>query len=182
MLQHRLQPQRPLVIDKLPLNLAYLFLINRLFPEAPILFLQRHPLDVCISCCFQAFELEASMGYFLDIQDTARYYDAVMQVAALSMEQLGNPLHVLQYENLVTETKPQLESALKVLGMDWHDEILRYRQQGGVYTSNTPSYQQVSQPLHQRSIGKWQHSARQLESVDSELQPWVKRFGYSLAT
>ena len=63
---HRRQPQRSLGIDKLPLNLAYLFLIHRLFPDAPVIFLQRHPVDVCISCYFQAFELEASMAYFLD--------------------------------------------------------------------------------------------------------------------
>ncbi len=32
--RQRREPNRPLVIDKLPQNLAYLFLIHRLFPEA----------------------------------------------------------------------------------------------------------------------------------------------------
>jgi len=178
MSRHRRQPQRSLVIDKLPLNLAYLFLINRLFPTAPVIFLQRHPLDVCISCYFQAFELQASMAYFLDIQETAEYYDAVMQVAALSMDQIGNPLHQLRYEDLVAEPNEQLRELLKLLALEWHDSMLDYRQQDDVETSNTPSYQQVSQPLHSRSIGRWRQYSKQLESSQSLLRPWVKRFGY----
>ncbi len=178
MSHHRRQPQRSLVIDKLPLNLAYLFLINRLFPEAPVLFLQRHPLDVCISCYFQAFELEASMAYFLDIQHTAQYYNAVMQVAALSMDQVSNPLHRLRYEDLVAEPKDQLKALLNFFALEWNDSMLEYRQQGGNQTSNTPSYQQVSQPLHTRSIGKWRLYSKQLEPALPLLQPWVKRFGY----
>jgi len=178
--RHRHQPQRSLVIDKLPLNLAYLFLINRLFPEAPIIFLQRHPLDVCISCYSQAFELEASMGYFLDIQDTAQYYDAVMQVAALAMDQISNPLHALHYEDLVSQPEVQLKAIVGFLAREWEDSMLEYRQREGVAASNTPSYQQVSQPLHSRSVGKWQHYSKQLAPVLSDLQPWIKHFGYDL--
>jgi len=178
MSRHRRQPQRFLVIDKLPLNLAYLFLIHRLFPQAPVIFLQRHPLDVCISCYFQTFELEASMAYFLDIQDTAQYYNAVMQVAALSIDQVRNPLHQLRYEDLVAVPKDQLKALLNFLALEWDDSMLEFRQQDGVDTSNTPSYQQVSQPLYTRSIGKWRHYSKQLESSLSLLQPWVKCFGY----
>jgi hypothetical protein len=160
MSRHRRQPQQSLVIDKLPLNLAYLFLICRLFPEAPVIFLQRHPMDVCISCYFQAFELEASMAYFLDIEQTAQYYSSVMQVAALSMDQVGNPLHRLRYEDLVAEPKDQLTKLLNFLALERQDSLLDYWQQGDHETSNTPSYQQVSQPLHSRSIGKWRASSR----------------------
>jgi tetratricopeptide (TPR) repeat protein len=178
MSRYRRQPQRSLVIDKLPLNLTYLFLIQRLFPEAPVIFLQRHPMDVCISCYLQAFELEASMAYFLDIEQTAQYYDAVMQVAALSMDQVGNPLHRLRYEDLVTEPQDQLTALLNFLNLEMDDSMLQYRQQGGGETSNTPSYQQVSQPLHSQSIGRWRHYSKQLEPGLALLQPWVQRFGY----
>ena len=178
MSRHRRQPQRSLVIDKLPLNLAYLFLIRRLFPQAPVIFLQRHPMDVCISCYFQAFELKASMAYFLDIQQTAQYYDAVMQVAALSVDQVVNPIHRLRYEDLVAEPKDQLAGLLNFLSLEGQDEMLEYRQRADSDSSNTPSYQQVSQPLHTRSIGKWRHYSRQLEPGLSFLRPWARQFGY----
>ena len=178
MTRHRLQPERPLVIDKLPLNLAYLFLIQRLFPQAPVIFLQRHPLDACISCFFQAFALEASMGYFLDLQQTAHYYDAVMQVVALSVDQVGNPIHTLRYEDLVAGPQDQLTALLTFLSLEWNPSMLEYQTHGGNETSSTPSYQQVSQPLYSRSIGKWRHYSKQIESDFSILQPWVKQFGY----
>jgi tetratricopeptide (TPR) repeat protein len=175
----RLQPQRPTVVDKLPLNLAYLFLIYRLFPQAPVIFLQRHPLDACLSCYFQAFELVASMAYFLDLGDTARYYDAVMQVAALSLDQVGNPLHRLRYEDLVAAPEEQLRLLLQFLGLQWQDSLLQYHQQAPGGASNTPSYQQVLQAPHQRSVGKWRHYRQQLEPWMPLLQPWVEYFGYS---
>lgn len=169
--------QRSLVIDKLPLNLAYLFLIHRLFPHAPVLFLQRHPLDTCLSCYFQAFELEASMAYFLDIHQTARYYDVVMQVAALSLDQVANPVHRVRYEDLVADPETQLRPCLEFLSVGWNESVLNYRQIGGG-TSNTPSYQQVSQPLYSRSVGKWRHYTSQLGSILPSLQPWSEFFGY----
>ena len=182
MSRHRREPERSLVIDKLPLNLAYLFLIHRLFPKAPVIFLQRHPIDICISCYVQAFELEASMGYFLDIQQTAEYYDAVMRVAALSIDQVGNPIHQLRYEDLVAEPKEQLTVLLNFLALERNDSLPDYWRQGGSESSNTPSYQQVSQPLYTRSIGRWHHYSKQLDSSLSLLQPWVKRFGYEDAS
>jgi tetratricopeptide (TPR) repeat protein len=178
MSRHRRQPERSLVIDKLPLNLAYLFLIHRLFPEAPVIFLQRHPMDVCISCNFQAFELKASMAYFLNIQQTARYYNAVMQVAMPSIEQIDNPLHQLRYEDLVDKPQDQLKALLNFLDLESHDSMLEYQHQGGGASSDTPSYQQVTQPLHTRSIGRWRHYSKQLQSSSSILQPWVEQFGY----
>jgi len=178
MSSHRLQPHRPMAIDKLPLNLNYLFLIYRLFPEAPVIFLQRHPLDVCLSCYFQAFELVASMGYFLDLGDTARYYDAVMQVAQLSLGQIGNPLHRIRYEDLVATPETQLKALIGFLSLEWDDSVLGYHREAGGRVSNTPSYQQVSQPLHARSVGKWRHYEKQLEPWLSVLRPWVRHFGY----
>jgi len=178
MSRHRSQPQKSLLIDKLPLNLAYLFLIYRLFPRAPVIFLQRHPADACLSCFFQAFELVASMAYFLDIRDTARYYDAVMQIAVLSLDQVGNPVHHLRYEDLATAPENQLRALLHFLSREWDDSVLKHHQQADRAVSNTPSYQQVLHPLHTRSIGKWRHYAARLEPCLPILKPWIERWGY----
>ncbi|MBT8080736.1 MAG: sulfotransferase [Gammaproteobacteria bacterium] len=178
MSRHRRSERESLVIDKLPLNLNYLFLIYRLFPDAPIIFLLRHPVDVCISCFFQAFELQASMAYFLDLGQTARYYDAAMRVASMSMSQIGSPMHRLRYEDLVVEPDKQVNGLFRFLGVEAQDADLQYCRQATDETSNTPSYQQVSQPLHARSVGKWRHYARQLDSILPVLRPWVERFGY----
>jgi tetratricopeptide (TPR) repeat protein len=176
--RHRRDLNRSVVIDKLPLNLAYLFLIYRLFPQAQVIFLQRHPMDACLSCYFQTFELQAAMAYFLDLELTAQYYDSVMRVASLSLQQIGNPVHKLRYEDLVADPKNQLTALLDFLNLNWHDSMLDYWQQEVDGTSDTPSYQQVSQQLYTRSIGRWQHYAKHLESSSSFLERWVEEFGY----
>ena len=178
MSRHRRDPKRSVVIDKLPLNLAYLFLIYRLFPKAPVIFLQRHPMDACLSSYFQTFELQAAMAYFLDLELTAQYYDSVMTVASLSLEQIGNPVHKLRYEDLVADPKDQLTALLDFLTLNWNDSMLEYWQQELDRSSDTPSYQQVSQQLYTRSIGRWRHYAKQLDSSSEFLQPWVEKFGY----
>jgi tetratricopeptide (TPR) repeat protein len=174
--RYRQEPGRRLVIDKLPLNLAWIFLINRIFPDAPIIFLRRHPLDACLSCYFQAFELEASMPYFLELGDTAAYYDAVMNLAVESLVQAGNPRHEIRYESLVSDLEQETGKVLSFLGLQWSDEVLKYRERDQGEASNTPSYQQVAQPVYQHSVGRWRNYARHLEPIIPVLEPWVKSY------
>jgi tetratricopeptide (TPR) repeat protein len=44
-----------LLVDKLPLNIAKLGIINCVFPDAKVLVALRDPRDVCLSCFFQNF-------------------------------------------------------------------------------------------------------------------------------
>jgi tetratricopeptide (TPR) repeat protein len=175
----RRQPDRPLVIDKLPLNLVYLFLIHRLFPEARILFLLRDPRDVCLSCFFQAFELQGAMPYFLDLRQTAGYYAAAMSLARDTLAQISNPVHFQKYEDLVTDFEPSLQKIFHFLGLPWRDEVLQYREKVQDRVIDTPSYQQVTRPLYTDSIERWRPFSAQLEPVLAELGPWIRHFGYA---
>jgi len=85
-------------------------------------------------------------------------------------------MHELNYEHLVAEPKAQLQELTSFLGLAWHEPMLEFRQNDAA--SDTPSYQQVSQPLYERSIGRWQHYSEQLEPHLPILQPWVERLGY----
>ncbi len=42
----------------------------------------------------------------------------------------------------------------------------------------TASYDQVTEPLSNRSSGRWRHYAKQLEPVLPVLLPWAERLGY----
>jgi tetratricopeptide (TPR) repeat protein len=177
--RNRLSPERPVVVDKLPLNLAYLFLIHRLFPSAKVLFMLRDPRDASISCYFQSFDLQGAMPYFLDLGDTVAYYDAVMALALDSFSAMGNPQLPVRYEKLVTEFEPQMRQIVSYLGLDWTSDILDYRSVNHKRRVDTPSYQQVVQPLYTRSIGRWRNYREQLELVLPRLGPWIERFGYA---
>jgi len=81
-----------LLIDKLPLNMLAGPVICSIFPDARLIFAQRHPCDAVLSCFMQAFTLNDSMASFLNIEDAADFYDAAMTVWTRSCEAL--PLNV----------------------------------------------------------------------------------------
>ncbi len=176
--RRRRHPQRNRVVDKLPLNLAYLFLVHRLFPDARIVFAMRDPRDACLSCFFQAFDLQGAMPYFLDLDDTARYYDTVMRLATDTLAQLPNPVHHVRYESLVGNLEHEARELLAFLGLGWQPGVLAYRERALERSIDTPSYQQVVQPLYSRSIGRWRHYREFMGPASGILDSWVERFGY----
>ena len=171
-------PEATVIVDKLPLNTMYLPLIHRLFPDARILFSLRDPRDVALSCYFQSFSLVGAMPYFLDLEQTAEYYDAVMTLGEATRERLPLREHTVRYEHLVTDLEGTMRPVFEYLDVPWHDAVLAYRESSAGRNINTPSYQQVSEPMYRRSIGRWKHYARQLAPVEPLLAPWVQRFGF----
>jgi hypothetical protein len=176
--ERRKSPAKPVVVDKLPLNLVYLFLIHRLFPDARILFMLRDPRDACLSCFFQSFDLQGAMPYFLDLEKTAVYYDAVMSLAKQSLSVIGNPVFLQRYETLVENFEASMRSALQFLGLPWSEEIHRYRQKAQQKMIDTPSYQQVIQPLYHEAVGRWRHFPAQVEPLQPLLGRWIEHFDY----
>ena len=175
---HRTDLNKPLVIDKLPLNLVYLFLIYRLFPRSHILFVLRDPRDACLSCYFQAFDLQGAMPYFLDFADTTNYYGSAMSLATGTMNSIANPRLTLRYENLVTNFESTMRGAIAFLGLEWDSGVLNYREKSKKSTIATPSYQQVVQPLYKRSVGRWRHYRDHMEPGLANLSQWVDYFDY----
>ena len=171
-------PDAAVIVDKLPLNSIYLQLVYRLFPEAKIVLALRDPRDVCLSCYFQSFQLVGAMPYFLDLEGTARYYDLVMSLMSEALEALPLAVHTVRYEALVADFEPQMRALVKFLGQTWDERVLDYRQAVTEREISTPSYQQVSEPLHARSVARWRHYERQLEPILPTLKPWLERFEY----
>ncbi|HYL95593.1 MAG TPA: sulfotransferase, partial [Terriglobales bacterium] len=52
----QIAPGKSRVTDKMPSNLTVLGLLHGLFPEAKIIYCQREPLDVCVSCFTTSFK------------------------------------------------------------------------------------------------------------------------------
>jgi hypothetical protein len=169
-----------LIIDKLPLNMLVLPVIHTLFPEAPVIFAQRHPCDCVLSCFMQAFALNDSMASFLDIQDAAAFYDAAMTLWTNSRSSLSANVHTIVYEELIADPAKTLRPAIEFLGLEWDDGLLDHRATAKSRQAiSTPSYNQVTQPLSAAPSGRWRRYSQQLESVLPVLLPWAKRLGYS---
>lgn len=168
-----------LIVDKFPLNMVAAPFIQALFPGAPIIFAQRHPCDCVLSSFMQGFALSESTACFLDIGDSAAFYDATMEVWFHCTKALPLKVHTIVYEELIANAEAALRPLIEFLGLEWRDELLDHRAtataRGGI---GTPSYNQVTQPLTREASGRWKRYEKQLEPVLPVLLPWAERLGY----
>ena len=169
-----------IVVDKMPLNMVAAQLIHALFPDARFVFAQRHPCDCVLSAFMQAFLMNDAMASFLDLRDSADFYDAAMRLWTRNRQLFPLNVHTTVYERLVSEPESELRPLLSFLGLDWHDDLLDHlttaKERGAIIT---PSYDQVTQPLHQRASGRWRRYEKQLEPVLPILLPWAEWLGYT---
>lgn len=170
----------PVYVDKLPLNIIEVGFIHRLFPAARFLVALRDPRDVCLSCFMQSFSLNPAMIHFLDIEDTAHFYAATMDLWSHYKRVIGD-LHYLEYryEDLVNDFGGVSQSVLNFIGAEWTPDIETFHEQASGRVVRTPSYIDVASPLYSRAIGRWRHYAAELEPVKHVLSPFVEQFGYA---
>ncbi|HEY8433134.1 MAG TPA: sulfotransferase [Sphingomicrobium sp.] len=168
-----------LVVDKLPLNLPGAPFIEAMFPRAPIIFAQRHPCDAVLSGFMQSFVMNDAMASFLTIEGAADLYDAVMSAWRAMREAFPLNVHTVRYERLVSEPEAELRPLTDFLGLDWDEQMLAHTQTAKRRgTIITPSYDQVTEPLNSRSVGRWKKYREQLEPVLPVLLPWAEWLGY----
>ncbi|MCB9844555.1 MAG: sulfotransferase [Phycisphaeraceae bacterium] len=166
------------VVDKLPLNTINLPVVRRVFPDAKVLFALRDPRDVCVSCFFQWFELNAAMAQFHSIESTAELYASVMGLWLKWRGEIGLESHETRYEDLVEDLEGAARRIIGFLDLEWTADLLQFHERGAPRTISTPSFASVREPLHARATQRWRHYARQLEPVRERLAPFVSAFGY----
>jgi tetratricopeptide (TPR) repeat protein len=171
--------KKKIIIDKLPLNLAQLTLIHRLFPQAKIIFALRDPRDAVLSCFQQRFELNPEMAQFLKLETAAAYYDRVMTLAQLSFDRLPIARHTVRYEDVVKDLRGAVEPVLDFLGLEWDEAVENYRETAKGRVITTPSAAQVVRPIYESSQGKWRRYESALAPVLPVLASWVSRYGYA---
>ena len=168
-----------LFVDKLPLNIVEVGLIERLFPTAPILVALRDPRDVCLSCFMQHFSLNDAMANFLTLGDTTGLYAAVMGLWRCSRGQISNPWLEYRYEDLVANPQAVLKSVFAFLGLAWDADLLERRLKPSARYIATPSRDAVARPISAGAVGRWRHYQSQLVRANADLAPFVAEFDYA---
>jgi len=167
-----------LLVDKMPLNIVDLGLIQILFPDARVIVSIRDPRDVCLSCFMQNFDANAAMVNFTSLASTVELYSAVMNLW-LHYKQYSK-LHLMdyKYEDLIADYESVVRRSVQFLGLSWDDAILDYRDKAIGRDISTPSYEDVVEPLYKRANGRWQRYLGPLQNYLDQLEPFVKAFGY----
>jgi Tfp pilus assembly protein PilF len=160
--------------DKMPFNEIYLPLIKMAFPNAKIVRVVRHPLDVCVSMLSNNMTHGFHCGY--RIEDISNHLAAVHDLVEHYGKELELNELVLRYETLVADQEGQTRKLLDYLGLPFEAACLQFY--ANRRYAPTPSYAQVTEKLNDRSIGRYQHYARQLEPYLPRLHKVMAAYGY----
>lgn len=175
----RMRERDKLFVDKNPMMTLRAAHIHRAFPDAKHVFTLRHPCDVVLSCFMQNFQVSEDRVSFLDIENAARMYDAVMAHWEQCLAVMPLDVHTIRYEAMVDDLEAQLRPLVAFLDLEWDDALLDHqttaKERGHI---RTPSYAQVTESLYTRSRGRWENYREQMAPALPHLAPWVDKFGY----
>lgn len=161
--------------DKMPFNEIYLPLLKMAFPEAKIVHVVRHPLDVCVSMMSNNMTHGFNCGY--RIEDVVHHLAAVFDLVEHYRRELDLGELVLSYEALVADQAGQTRKLLEYLGLPFEDSCLRFHENRRY--APTPSYAQVTEKLNDRSVNRHTHYARQLTPFRARLSRMMTAYSYA---
>lgn len=162
--------------DKMPLNETHLGLIALLFPEAPLIHVIRHPLDVMVSAISNHF----THGMFCAsaLESAAKHYARVMDLVQKYRSEMPLRYLAVRYEDMVTHQEETVRSVLDFVGEPFDPRCLRFHENQRY--ARTASYAQVTERLYDRSRFRYRHYLRHLAPVIPVLYPYIERLGYSI--
>lgn len=167
------------LVDKNPLNMLCLPLIQRLFPHAKIILALRHPCDVVLSNYMQSYRSCSLASACSTLERTAKAYVAVMQAWLRDRDLIQPDVLISRYEELVADPARQTERYGAFLGLDDATPMLRFdqhaRDKGFIAT---PSYTGVIQPINRKAMDRWRRYEREFQSVLPILAPMLEHWGY----
>ncbi|HWU48557.1 MAG TPA: sulfotransferase [Asticcacaulis sp.] len=172
---HGLTDGARLFTDKMPLNDVYLPLIRLAFPQAAVVRMIRHPLDVLISMLSHNLTHGYNAGFS---PETIVEHMLAQHALNRAYEALNPQVFALRYEDFVADPRGWTLRLLSHVGVGFHDACLRFHENRR--HAPTPSYAQVKKPLNARAVGRWRAYRDHLAPYAERLAPVIEDLGYSL--
>jgi Tfp pilus assembly protein PilF len=163
---HALAPGKARIVDKMPGNYHYVWLIALLFPSAKIIHCVRDPRDIGFSIF--TFRFHGEHGYAHDLADlgwsigeqtrTMNHWKAALPVAILTV----------RLDDWVYEFDATLARALDYVGLPPDPACAKFHEADSKV--RTVSRAQVKQPVNARGLGRWRPYAQDLAPLIAELE------------
>ena len=162
--------------DKMPLNETHLGLIALLFPQAPLIHVLRHPLDVMLS----VFSNHLTHGFFcsFELETAAKHYVRVMELVEHYRSEMTLRYLPIRYEDIVDDQEASVRRMLSFIGEEFDAKCLNFTENRRY--ARTASYAQVTEKLYDRSRYRYRHYRAHLEPLVPILQPLITRLGYTV--
>ena len=162
--------------DKMPLNETHLGLIALLFPEAPLIHVIRHPLDIMVSAVSNHF----THGFFCAsaLETAATHYVRVMDLVQKYRSEMALRYLPVRYEDMVTDQENTVRSVLDFIGEPFDPKCLQFHENQRY--ARTASYAQVTERLYSSSRFRYKNYRKHLEPIIPILQGHIERLGYTV--
>jgi hypothetical protein len=160
------------------MNIIYLAHIKLLFPEAIIIFCERDPRDVCLSCFFQWFHINSSNKHFLRWHDTATFYRQVMDYWLVLRPLLGDSAYTLRYEEFTGDFEGEAKRLFDFLRLSWDDGLLMFQEKNRERYFHTPSNQAIHDGIKAAATPRWHRYPGPIAEVQTLLEPIIRELGY----
>ncbi|MEM8816326.1 MAG: sulfotransferase [Pseudomonadota bacterium] len=160
--------------DKMPFNECYLPVIRMAFPEAAIVHLVRHPLDIVVSM----FANKLNHGFYCaySVADIVHHLLAVHKLHEHYRGQLATGETVVRYESLVSEPEAETRRLLAAVGLPFEQACLAPQDSGNY--SPTPSYAAVGVAINTKAVNRFVNYSDKLEHYRDQLGPLLEAGGY----
>ena len=167
-----------IIIDKYPLNLIELGFIKTIFPKSKIVLAIRHPLDCIISCVMTSFKMNEAMVNFEDEKTTAHFYNECFDLLFKYFKFYKIDYLEVKYEKVISNFKNEINDLLKYLNLDFEESINSFHKTAMLREQiNTPSYDQVTQPIYTSSINRYKNF-NEIKNIKDRVNYWTKTFSY----
>jgi len=141
---------KAVITDKELSNIDWLGFLANIFPNSYYVYVERHPLDNCVSLMQQHFK---NAPYANAAIDCIKEYYEYFEKAAFWQKVYGERFIWLKYENLITNPEQEIRDLILKLGLEWQDDILDFYSRNN--SVRTPSVAQVRQGISKHAVGKW---------------------------
>jgi hypothetical protein len=171
------QSAKPYFTDKMIFNEMNLALISLILPQAPVIHMIRHPLDVVLSVF--SHQLSGGVRSRFTLVDIAKHYVAVTDlVAHYQREGCAERTLRVRYEDVVNNQVEQLERVLAFAGLPFDEACLNFA--ANPRYARTLSFSQVRRSLNRDGVFRYRRYRRHLSPIYAILAPCIERLGYAI--
>jgi tetratricopeptide (TPR) repeat protein len=160
--------------DRMPFNELHLPLLKMAFPQAKIVYVMRHPLDVSVSLLANNFTQGFNCGY--RIEDVMHHLAATFDLFEHYRRELDLGEYVLKYEALVADQAGETRKLLDYLGLPFEEACLRFHEQRR--QGPTPGAARPISSLNSQSVNRHRHYTQHLKPYVSRVRPLMAAYGY----
>lgn len=153
------------LIDKMPDNLFLLDVVASVFPRARVIYCDRDPYDLILSCYFQMFPDGAAFS--TDLVDSAHQFLEARRLEPHWRTVFGHRFTTVRYETLVADLAGEARRLVDFLDLPWEVGCLDFHRTPRPVA--TASGWQVRQPLYATSVGRSRAYRRHLAAAEAVL-------------